>query len=287
MRLAVLSDIHSNNIAFEACIKDIEKSNIDGICLLGDYISDCPNPQATINLIRELKSRYKTWMIKGNREQYFIKHEEDIDDGWSYLSYEGSLLYTYDELSKKDLDIFRDLPMKVTVNISGTEPILMVHGSQRHLKELLFKDKDNTKQRMLEMQENYILSGHTHVQTHYRYKNKVLINPGSVGLAIGERATAQYAILEWSKKEWKVELKAVPYEFEKIRDIFHNSSLMNKGGVWPYCILKSLDEGINYGPLCSKKARDYAVEDGVDIENKKIPKKYWLKAAKDLGVIIE
>ena len=53
---------------------------------------------------------------------------------------------------------------------------------------------------MLEMQENYILSGHTHVQTYYRYKNKVLINPGSVGLAIGERATAHYAILEWVRR---------------------------------------------------------------------------------------
>lgn len=287
MRLAVLSDIHSNNIAFEACINDIEKSNIDGICLLGDYISDCPDPQATISLIRELKNKYKTWLIKGNREQYFINHEEDIDNGWSYLSYEGSLLYTYEKLRNEDLDIFRNLPMKVTVNIPGTEPILMVHGSQKHLKELLFKGKDNTKQRMLEMKENYMLSGHTHVQTHYIYKNKHLVNPGSVGLAIGERATAQYAVLEWKKDEWEIELKTIPYDFKKIREKFYNSSLMKKGGVWPYCILKSLDEGINFGPLCSKKARDYAIEDGIDINNNKIPKKYWLRAAKDLGVIVE
>ena len=169
MKLAVLGDIHSNFIAFEACIEDIRKSNIDGICLIGDYISDCPRPEVTIDLIKKLKKEYKVWMVKGNREEYFINHDDGIDDGWSYSSYQGSLLYTYNKLTREDIDFLRELPLKCRVDIPGTEPLLLVHGSQRDVKEMLLEDKDNTKECLNEIEEKYLISGHTHYRTCYEY----------------------------------------------------------------------------------------------------------------------
>ena len=38
MNIAVLSDIHSNHIAFETCLKYLETQNIDAYCLLDDYV---------------------------------------------------------------------------------------------------------------------------------------------------------------------------------------------------------------------------------------------------------
>lgn len=285
MRLAVLSDVHSNNVAFSACIEDISKSFIDGICLLGDYISDCPNPQATIDLIKGLKKDYNTWIVKGNREQYLINHDNGIDDGWTYCSYKGSLLYTYENLRQEDLDFLRSLPISCSVNIEGTDPLLLVHGSQRNIKELLYEDTQNTREYMDLTQENYILCGHTHRQTYYEYNGKVLINPGSVGVAIGKVATAHYCIIEWIEDRWQVEYRGIPYDIDKFRRMFHNSSLMEKGGLWPKCIIKSVEEGINWGPLCSKRAYDYAIEEGFEADYKNIPDRYWEKAARDLGII--
>lgn len=286
MKLAVLGDIHSNNIAFEACIEDIEKSNVDGICLIGDYISDCPKPQITIDLINDLQKKYKMWMIRGNREEYFIRHDDGIDDGWDYSSYQGSLLYTYEELTPKGMDFIRGIPTKCTVDIPGTDPLLLVHGSQRSIKELLFADKDNTKECLDEMEEVYLLSGHTHHRTYYEYNGKYLINPGSVGVAIGEKAKAHYCMLEWNGSKWDVDFRSIPYDIEKLRDAFENSSLVEKGGVWPICIMKSVEEGINWGPLCSKRAYDLAVEEGIEVKNRNVPDKFWLLAAKELGITV-
>ncbi len=285
MRLAILSDIHSNKVALQACIEDINESFIDGICLIGDYISDCPDPQATISLIKELKRSYRVWIIKGNREEYFIKHDDGIEDGWNYSSYEGSLLYTYEKLTYRDIDYLRGLPLKCTVEIEGRDPLLLVHGSQRNIKELLFEEEDNTRECMKKMNEKYILSGHTHHRTYYEYNGKVLINPGSVGVAIGEKATAHYCTLEWKEDKWETEFKSIPYDIDKFRRMFHKSSLMEKGGVWPKCIIKSVEEGINWGPLCSKRAYEYAIEDGIELKFRNVPDRYWNIAARDLGII--
>ena len=285
MRLAVLSDIHSNNVAFKACIEDINESFIDGICLIVDYISDCPDPQATISLIKELQRNYRVWIIKGNREEYFINHDDGKDDGWNYSSYEGSLLYTYEKLTDRDIDYLRGLPFKCTVDIKGTAPLLLVHGSQRNIKELLFEEEENTKECMDKMEETYLISGHTHHRTHYEYNGKILINPGSVGVAIGDKAMAHYCVLDWTEGKWEEEFKNIPYDIDKFRGMFHNSSLMEKGGVWPKCIIKSVEEGVNWGPLCSKRAYDYAVEDGIELKFRNVPDKYWKSAARDLGII--
>lgn len=285
MKLAVLGDIHSNNIAFEACIEDINKSNVYGICLIGDYISDCPNPQETIALINELKKNYKVWMVMGNREEYFINHQDGKDSGWNYSSYEGSLLYTYEKLTSLNIDNLRKLPLTSSVNIPSTDPLLLVHGSQRHIKELLYEDKENTKECLDDMDEVYLLSGHTHKRTYYKYNDKVLVNPGSVGVAIGEKATAHYCILEWKGSKWEVDFRSIPYDIEKLRKIFYKSSLMDKGGVWPNCIIKSIEEGVNWGPICSKRAYDYAVAEGVELSDRNVPDKYWRKAAIDLDIV--
>lgn len=285
MKLAVLSDIHSNNIALQACIDKIETIKVDGICLLGDYVSDCPNPQATLDLIKELKNHYKVWMIKGNREQYFIDHEDQADDGWGYTSYQGSLLYTYENLRKEDLEFFRSLPDNLIVKIPETESLFLTHGSPNYIKELLYKDGKNTKEVLDRIPTNYLLSGHTHIQTIYKYKKKLLINPGSVGVAIGDKETAHYCILEWNKGEWHAKLKGVSYDINKLSKSFYNSSLMEKGGVWPKCIIKSVKEGVNYGPLCARAARDYAIKDGVAIKKRPVSEKYWKLAAKDFGVL--
>ncbi|SFR92032.1 metallophosphoesterase family protein [Anaeromicropila populeti] len=285
MKLAVLSDIHSNYIAFETCISYIEHNQVDGILFLGDNISDCPNPERTLGLIKELDHNYMTFHIRGNREEYFIDHKDGKSDNWEYSSYRGSLLYTYEHITAADIEHFRQQENCRVIQIEGTAPITMVHGSPCSSRELLYANSEKTREYMEELTTDYLLCGHTHRQFSYQYCNKLLINPGSVGVAIGCPATAHFAMLEWKQNKWEYQLISLPFDFKEVECFFLKSSLMEKAYVWPKCILKSMETGINMGPLCAKAAYDMAVSDGINAKNNNIPELYWRRAAKELGIV--
>lgn len=284
MKIAVMSDIHSNHIALEACISYIEKEPVEGIIFLGDYVSDCPNPQLTLELLHELKLKYKTWFIKGNREEYFIRHADGANDDWNYSSYNGSLLYTYERLTKEDIELFRSYPISMTIAIPGKASITIAHGSPVSSRELVYGDSNNAKQYLEDVDTNYLICGHTHKQFVYEYKNKLLLNPGSVGVAIGGHAIAHFAMLSWKMGKWEYTLLHVPYDYSKLQKEFLDSELMRKAKVWPKCILKSIDSGINVGPICAKMAYDLALGQNETIENRIVPEKYWEQAAKILDI---
>lgn len=284
MRIAVFSDIHSNYVALDACIDFINKHKVEHIIFLGDNISDCPSPQLTLDRIRSLDRDYTTYHVRGNREEYFIDHEDGANDDWSYSSYKGSLLYTYEQISHEDIAEYRKMSNHRVLHFDGMDDILLVHGSPHSSRELLYADKDNTNTYLQQMPAKVMLSGHTHHQFTYRYKDKILVNPGSIGVAIGKPKTANFAMLEWKKDGWSSELVTVPFDYEKLRAHFLKSSLMEKAMWWPRCILKSMETGLNMGPKCAKRAFDLAEEDGVTIEYGTIPEKYWDQAAKELNI---
>ncbi len=285
MKLAALSDIHSNQVALEACINDLKNEEVDGILFLGDYVSDCPHPNDTLRMLKEISKQYKTYFIRGNREEYFIEYREHKCDDWGYTSYKGSLLYTYEHLNDETLDWFYSLPSTMVLELEGTKPITLAHGSPFNTRELLDEDRDNTKLCMNKVDTQYIISGHTHRQCVYRYGHKTLFNPGSVGVAIGAPKQAHYMMLEWKEDDWIAERRSVPYDFERLKEIFYGSRLMEKGKVWPLAILKSIETGINYGPLCAKRAYDLAIEHGEEVHDRIVSEEYWKIAAKEYGVI--
>lgn len=284
MRIAVFSDIHSNYIALDACIDFINQHKVEHIIFLGDNISDCPTPELTLERIKELDRQYQTCHVRGNREEYFIEHEDGGSDDWTYSSYKGSLLYTYEHLSHNDILEFRQRPSHKVLYFDGMDGIQLVHGSPRTTRELLHPDGENTNTYLQQMPVKVMLSGHTHHQFTYRYKDKLLINPGSIGVAIGKPKTANFAILEWKEKHWDCQLVTVPFDYAKLKEHFMRSSLMEKALWWPKCILKSMETGINMGPLCAKRAFDLANSDKIEIVNGTIPEKYWGIAAKQLKI---
>lgn len=285
MKLAVLSDIHSNHIAFQVCIDYIKKESIDGIIFLGDTISDCPNPQRTLYMVKQLEKEYKVWHIKGNREEYFIRHADGVDDGWIASSYTGSLLYTYEHLTSEDINRFRTYPSNRVISIPKMAPITIVHGSPKSSRELLYAENENTNNYLEQLKTDYLICGHSHCQFVYSYYEKTLINPGSIGVAIGKCAVAHFAILKWEDLEWKVQLIELPYDFEALKKAFLNSSLMKKAYIWPNCILRSIETGINMGPLCAKRAYDLAIEDKKQVHSRIVDEEYWRQAAIELKII--
>ncbi len=53
MRFAIISDIHANLEAFEACLADIARRQVDKLLFIGDIVGYGPDPDACVELLRE------------------------------------------------------------------------------------------------------------------------------------------------------------------------------------------------------------------------------------------
>lgn len=115
IRLAAIGDIHSNHAALTCFYEYIKEHCVDGVILLGDYISDCAYPQKTLKLIKDITKEFPCIILRGNREEAMFLHRERSEE-WGIGSSGGSLLYTYENLSLEDLEFFENLPMCATLN---------------------------------------------------------------------------------------------------------------------------------------------------------------------------
>jgi predicted phosphodiesterase len=71
---------------------------------------------------------------------------------------------------------------------------------------------DRWEERVRDLEDDYVLLGHTHIQGMSTFGKTTVVNPGSVGLARDAARQACYATIE----EGRIELKRFPYETELI-----------------------------------------------------------------------
>lgn len=280
MRLALLADIHSNYAALEACMDVIDSSHIDGIVFLGDYVSDCPYPQKTLKLVRERTKPYQTWSVRGNREDYFICHHHNPNDGWHYSSNSGSLLYTYENLSPEDISFFEKMPISMTVGLKGFPPITVCHGSPANSRECLYAHTQAADTYLENLDTDYLFCAHTHRPFKYSAFGKVLINCGSVGAPTNGQTNAQFVVLEYENGGWKDQLISVPYPVDEIVQAFKDSVLKDKALMWAAAMIKLLQTGENYPSKCLELAIQKAKE-----EHSALTETHWLKAAEELQLL--
>ena len=116
MKVGVIADIHSNQTAFRACVDYMVNAGCEEFLLLGDFISDTAGARQTMELLYELMEQFPCHVLRGNREEYMIeqrkiREKEEEEKFWPANSASGNLLYTYRQLTERDLDFFESLPI--------------------------------------------------------------------------------------------------------------------------------------------------------------------------------
>lgn len=285
-RIVAISDIHSNYVAFESAVKAIEKINPDGIIFLGDYVTDFPNTQKTMNLIYMCRSKYNCWFIRGNREDYLIEHDNNPNDGWCYCSSVGSLLYTYENLTKKDLSFFRKMPICLDISIDGCPTLTVCHGSPKSTKENILNNKPSQLKYINSINGDILICGHTHHRNIINICDKQIVFCPSLGLTQDNEKYGCSAItlLSCIDNKWKVEFLNIEFDADRLICDYKNSDLLNKAPVFARCIIKSIETNSDLAYKCVVLAWDYAKKDKFKSSGI-LPERYWEKAAKDLKLI--
>lgn len=246
MQIAVISDIHGNYKAFEAFLAYIEEHPVDAIIGLGDYVTDSPYPERTMELLYGMMKKYPCYLLRGNREEYLLDNDKK-PQGWHICSPNGALYYTSLHVTRADLNFFEGLPSTKQLQLGDCPMLTLCHGAPGEIRgnfefQLDLKDKV-----MRELTTGYLLGGHSHHQEATVMHGKLYVNPGSLGLAIdGKGGLAEFAVLEGNEGGWKPHLISIPYDLEGFLQDFKESGLEEHGLFLTKAVEKTLRTGVNY-----------------------------------------
>lgn len=70
-RIALISDIHSNEVALRAVLSDIRRTGVDQVVCLGDVANLGPQPNAVIEVLAELGCP----CIMGNHDEFLLDRQ--------------------------------------------------------------------------------------------------------------------------------------------------------------------------------------------------------------------
>jgi predicted phosphodiesterase len=238
MKLAILSDIHSNVFALEAVIADVKKHNVDYMVNLGDILYGPIAPKATYDLL--IKHNFIT--ICGNQDRQIFETTT------AEIASNPTMKFIIDDLGEDPIEWMKFLPFDKQLS----DDIYLCHGTPSNDLIYLLENvecgyarlrSDNDILSLLNGQKSPIICcGHTHIpRTVSLSTGQVVVNPGSVGLQAytddepnihsvenfntmasyallekvsGEKVDSNKANLTKANESWKVKHINVPYDIK-------------------------------------------------------------------------
>jgi predicted phosphodiesterase len=210
VRVALISDLHANEIALQAVLADARQTGYDQLVCLGDVATLGPRPSAVLQCLSELDCR----CILGNHDEFML-------DAALIGSYsESSLIVssvdgTRDALSADEIAFIRTFERTLALG-----ELFLYHGTPRsNMEDLLATTPAERVDEMLAGQHAPVLAGgHTHLQMLRQHRGMLIVNTGSVGMPFREYvgggapvilAHAEYAIVDLRAGAVSVDLRRV------------------------------------------------------------------------------
>ncbi len=216
MNVAILSDIHGNDVAFEAVVNDMAAANVNVVVFLGDLVAKGPEPMACYN---RMKSLHPMIWLKGNTEYWL---DDAMVDIMPTNEHNRQLLAYYDYIVKHMTSDAMDQLIGLNhydIKQFGHFEGLFCHGSARNPDEIIdpFNHPEELPEQLRDFTGTFVISGHSHQQYDTMWRGIRLINPGAVGVppenGVG---IARYAIVE-AGASFKVILREVSYDIAKLQ----------------------------------------------------------------------
>jgi putative phosphoesterase len=225
-QLALLSDIHGNAVALAAVLDDVGRRGVGALVCLGDLAAGGPQPREVITRLRDLGCK----TVRGNADGWLT---DGFPPGTSAETRRLSEIvqWTRKQLGPGELAYLASLPATAAISC-GEASVLCFHGSPRSDIERLLATtpESEIEEALIDAKPASILAGgHTHLQLLRRVDDRLLVNPGSVGLPLGSlRARreqpplptwAEYAVLDCEEEvDAAVTFRRVPVDVEALAE---------------------------------------------------------------------
>jgi putative phosphoesterase len=220
MRIALISDLHANEVALRAVLADIDRVGVDEIICLGDVATLGPEPRAVIQLLRERTAR----CILGNHDDFMLDPQL-IKTYTEVPVVVDAVEWCRERLTADDVAFLGGFHKNLEFPLDGGSTLVLFHGTLRsHMEDLLATTPDEEVDAMLMGRRGTVMAGgHTHLQMTRQHHGILIVNPGSVGLPFREHPTgtpptllghAEYATIEASGGTVGVQLRRVPVDMK-------------------------------------------------------------------------
>jgi putative phosphoesterase len=232
MRLALISDIHGNLVALEAVLAEIAQQNIEHMLCLGDVAAFGPQPLQVLARLQALGCP----VVMGNTDAGLLNplllqpateptsRDQDIQR-WGAQ-----------QLSESDKSYIRTFQATISYPLADGKTLLAYHGSPRSFRERLLPttSEEDLEQAFAGCRADIMVGGHTHMQMFRRYKDMLIVNTGSVGLAmdrvspieeVHNPAWGEYAVLTVEGNALNVELRRTPFDVHALHRAIESSGI--------------------------------------------------------------
>lgn len=249
MRIAVVADIHSNSIAFEAVLKDINNKDIDKIFFLGDYIFGGYGSNETVDLLmRYQKQSHKNIILSGNIDELITPVEENAD--WIYPVNRQ----IYSELGLERVAFLKSLPSSILIEEEGISIYLCHNPSEIEVFTVVDSLKrENNIPNIIGLTEvtngiesDVCIFGHYHLFMDEEVNGKRFICASSVGMPFNGDPRAQYIILDIFEGSIKVSRQYVEYDRLKLVEGFEKKEYFEKYCNWSMNMVTTILTAHNY-----------------------------------------
>jgi len=218
LRIAVISDIHSNLVAFETVIANLPEH--DQLFCLGDMVGYGPQPNEVLERLRAL---HPTVVLLGNHD-YAVA----TGDSTGFSPHAAvAVQWTRRHMKQENSSYLLDLRPSAILEVEGV-PLGLFHGSPRDpLTEYIFPGIPEPVAKMMIQKAGVkvVLLGHTHMPMLYPFEGKMLGNPGSVGQPRDGDPRASFAMLTISEGKMSFDIKRVEYEIDSVADNIKSAGL--------------------------------------------------------------
>ena len=204
MRLAVLSDVHSNRPALEAVLADVDRVAPDGIWVAGDLVGYNPWPNEVLEILRGRKVR----AIRGNHDRAVLGGETFAFNDLA----SAAVRWTRIHMTPASVGYLKDLEDRVRTALPEGL-VAMYHGSPRNDDEYIFSwSADEWIIRMAGAP--FVILGHTHLPMTCHFRSGLVVNPGSVGQPRDGDPRAAWGVLDLTRRTFEV--RRVSYDVDAV-----------------------------------------------------------------------
>ncbi len=226
--MGIVADIHGNDVALRAILRDADRLGVDGWWALGDLVLFGPRPAEVLELLRGLPG---ISMLRGNTDRYVLTGEQpaphataadaatSLDLVERYAAMAAGIAWTRGVLDQAGLLSSLDaLPAQLRLQSRSGPTILGVHASPGA------DDGPGIDPGIADEQlgpllagcgADVVIGGHTHLAADRLVGGIRALNPGSAGMS-RTRATASWLLLEDGGDALAVTHRSVPFDVDAV-----------------------------------------------------------------------